>query len=189
MKQLTTYVALLRGINVGGNNKISMLELKRLMEDAGYQNVRTYINSGNVVFRTQATDPRKLETAIEAVISKGFTLPISVVVRNLAEMERVIRAIPKSWKDQATYRCYALFLRHTIDTPDVLEKIGTIKPEIEELVYAPGVVFWTLRLDSVTKSGLRLLITGPLYKALTMRNQNTTRKIYAMMQEADAGAA
>jgi uncharacterized protein (DUF1697 family) len=184
--KLTTYVALLRGINVGGNNKISMAQLKQLIEEVGYKNVRTYINSGNVIFQTPETDPRQLEVAVEKVISTGFTLPISVVVRSLAEMSEAIRAIPESWSDPAAYRCYAIFLRHSIDSEDILERIGTPKPEIEQLAYAPGVVFWTLRLDSVTKTGLRNLMASPEYQDMTMRNQNTLRKIYAIMQEVRA---
>src|ERR1051326_3690421 len=79
------FVALLRGVNVGGNNVISMRELKESFEEAGFTQVSTYINSGNVIFTTKKTDARKLERKLEQMLLKDFDLDAKVVVRSLSE--------------------------------------------------------------------------------------------------------
>src|SRR5438552_3642612 len=95
---MTTYVALLRGINVGGNSLVSMAELKTCFEKMGFESVRTYINSGNVVFRAAKTDAQKLEILIAKQLHKQFLLPIVVVVHSLPEMHELVAGIPASWQ-------------------------------------------------------------------------------------------
>src|SRR5579871_5313649 len=81
-----TYVALLRGINVGGNNKVEMAKLKRTFEQLGLLDVRTFIASGNVVFRASTADRRGLTTTIEAQIEADFGLKVKVLLRDLKSM-------------------------------------------------------------------------------------------------------
>src|ERR1051325_12192848 len=91
------YVALLRAVNVGGNNIVSMRELKESFEESGFTQVSTYINSGNVIFTTKETDARKLERKIEQMLNKDFQIDSKVVVRSLPEMEHLVQSLPKSW--------------------------------------------------------------------------------------------
>src|SRR5215510_1140707 len=83
------FVALLRGVNVGGNNMISMSSLKKSFEATGFTHVSTYINSGNIIFTTKEKDARKLEKRIEQMLSKEYALGSKVVVRSLLEMEQL----------------------------------------------------------------------------------------------------
>ena len=83
----SVYIAFLRGINVGGHSKVPMADLKACFADMGYSNVKTYINSGNVIFTADDTDVRELEMAIEAALEKTFSFAITVVVRTMMEME------------------------------------------------------------------------------------------------------
>src|SRR5689334_23081346 len=107
---LESYVALLRGINVGGKALLAMSDLRAAFESLGLSDVRTYINSGNVIFRHKLVDGRKLEVRAEGAIP----LPAKVVIKTMAEYEPIVRAIPETWKDDEKTRVYVLFLRHTI---------------------------------------------------------------------------
>ncbi|HEU4870897.1 MAG TPA: DUF1697 domain-containing protein, partial [Pyrinomonadaceae bacterium] len=94
MSRLNIFVALLRGVNVGGNNMISMKSLKESFETIGFTHVTTYINSGNVVFHAKENDARKLERKIEHILSSDYQLDSKVVVRSLSEMEKLVKALP-----------------------------------------------------------------------------------------------
>jgi uncharacterized protein (DUF1697 family) len=188
MSKPTTYVALLRGINVGGNNLISMADLKACVERLGHQRVRTYINSGNVIFQSESPDARRIERDLETALAPRFKAPIAVVARNHAEMQATLASVPPGWLTADDLRCYVIFLRHTIDQPEVLERF-TFKPAIEDLRYAPGTLYWSTRLDSVTKSSLsRQLIGRAVFRDMTVRNLNTLQKLCALMGEVDATA-
>ena len=91
------FVALLRGVNVGGNNIISMKSLKTSFEKMGFKDVSTYINSGNILFKAKERDARKLETKIEAMLSREYKLGCKVVVRSFSEMASLIENLPKNW--------------------------------------------------------------------------------------------
>jgi uncharacterized protein (DUF1697 family) len=185
MIQPTTYVALLRGINVGGNNIISMADLKACVEQLGHSHVRTYINSGNVIFQSDSTDARQIERALEMALAPRFKAPIAVVARDLQQMRDTLAHVPVGWLTADDLRCYVIFLRHTIDRPELVERF-TYKPEIEGLTYAPGTLFWSVRLDSVTKSALsKQLIGRAVFQDMTMRNLNTLQKLCALMDEVE----
>ncbi len=185
MSKNSTYVALLRGINVGGNNKVSMSELKTCFEKLGFDNVVTYINSGNVVFRAQDTSPRLLETEIEKALHQAFSIPISVAVRSLSEMEKLVSNTPKGWRTSTDQKLNVIFLRPTIDKPGILDGLKP-KPDIEELHYHPGVLFWSAQTSNLTKSNMIKLSSSPLYKEMTVRIFNTVLKIYDIMKTVDA---
>src|SRR4026208_810283 len=99
--RLTVFVALLRGVNVGGNNMISMKSLKESFETMGFTNVSTYINSGNIIFQSKEDDPRKLEKKIEQMLSSEYQLESKVVLRSLSEMEKLVKALPQYWGDNS----------------------------------------------------------------------------------------
>lgn len=196
------YVALLRGINVGGNNKVDMKRLKLAFEQAGMRQVVTYINSGNIVFSWEAEDgagsgsqslepeqerKHKLAGILEDVILREFSLPIRVVIRSLPDIREVIRSLPEAWTNDDTMRSDVLFLWAEADTPEVLDQIK-FKPEIDRVLYAPGAVLWSVDRVNATRSGMQKLIGTKLYSLMTVRNVNTTRKIHQLMEDAAAVA-
>ncbi|HEV2905140.1 MAG TPA: DUF1697 domain-containing protein, partial [Pyrinomonadaceae bacterium] len=129
----TVFVALLRGVNVGGNNIISMKSLKTSFEEMGFSDVSTYINSGNILFKAKESDQRKLETKIEAMLSSEHKLGCKVVVRSFAEMATLVENLPKNWNGDSDWKYNVIFLRHSIDSEKVLENLGP-KREIEKVV-------------------------------------------------------
>lgn len=195
------YVALLRGINVGGNNKVDMKRLKLAFEQAGMQQVVTYINSGNIVFSWTEGAPggesfsgelqqeqehkHRLALLLEDVILREFSLPIRVVIRSLPDIRGVIRALPETWANDDTMKGDVMFLWAEEDGPEVLDKL-TIKPEIDRVIYVPGAVLWSVNREHATRSGIQKLIGTKLYGLMTVRNVNTARKIHQLMEDAAA---
>jgi uncharacterized protein (DUF1697 family) len=175
------YVALLRGINVGGNNKINMKQLKVAFEEVGMSNVSTYINSGNVLFSDDTHTNQELVKLLEAAITKTFSLSIKVLVRDLDNIKAVAKALPDTWKNDDTMKCDIMFLWESVDNPEVLKQL-TIKPEIDEVKYVAGTILWRVDRENVTKSGLMKLVGTTIYAHMTIRNCNTVRKLLELMQ-------
>ena len=177
------FVALLRGVNVGGNNMISMSALKNSFTATGFQDVTTYINSGNIVFKTKETDPRKLELEIEKLLAREYKLDAKVIVRSLAEMEQLVKHLPPGWDSDRDWRYNVIFLRHTIDSQEILQDLP-VREGIEEVIYVPGTLLWSARRDEVNGSEMLKFASRKLSRELTTRNTNTTRKLLAMMTKA-----
>jgi uncharacterized protein (DUF1697 family) len=175
------YVALLRGINVGGKNKVEMKQLKAAFEAAGMESVRTYINSGNVVFSSSIRSKARLAKLLEEAIAKRFRFKIEVVVRDRKTMKALVNAIPNQWTDDTTMRCYVMFLWDDVNRPSVLKQFQ-IKPEIDDVRYESGAIVWRVDRKKLTKSGMMRLTGAPLYKQMTIRNVNTTRKLLELME-------
>ena len=179
------YVALLRGINVGGKNKVDMGKLKATFEDARMRDVTTYINSGNVVFKDDRRKPATIAKALEKAIEADLGFRIEVLLRDLPAIKKLLKALPKRWTNDATMRCDVLFLWDKFDRKDVLQELN-IKPEIEDVRYVPGAILWRVDRSNVMKSRLPKIIGTDLYKGMTIRNANTVRKLGELMQAADA---
>jgi uncharacterized protein (DUF1697 family) len=176
----TIYVALLRGVNVGGNNMVSMAALKRSFEQLRFRDVTTYINSGNILFRSAESDPRKVEARIDRMLAAEHGLKGKTVVRSHAEMGQLMRFIANTWTQSADWRYNVVFLRHTIDSEAVIAGLGS-KPEIEQVVYCPGTLLWSARADTVTRTAMVKLASRPVYQDMTVRNLNTTTKLFELM--------
>ena len=180
---LTLFVALLRGVNVGGNNMISMKSLKESFEAMGFTSVSTYINSGNVIFQSKEDDPRKLERKIEQMLSSEYQLDSKVVVRSLADMEKLVEALPPSWSGDSNWRYNVIFLRHTIDSEKILAELR-VNSDIEQIVYRPGALLWSAQVNELTRTNMAKLSTRKIFQDMTVRNLNTTKKLYELMKKA-----
>jgi len=175
------YVALLRGINVGGNNIVSMSELKSVFETVGMSDVRTYINSGNVVFASRSTDQVKLTDGLQSAIAERFGFPVPVLVLNIDKLRSILSAVPDEWVNDKNMRCDVMFLWPDVDNAHVLDGLK-IRPELEDVVYTPGAIVWRIDRVNATKSGLVKIIGTPLYRQLTGRNCSTARKLLQLME-------
>jgi uncharacterized protein (DUF1697 family) len=177
------YVALLRGINVGGNNKINMKQLKVTFEQAGMQNVVTYINTGNIIF---ADDQERIHAnaeiskILEQAITAEFDLEIRVVVRNMEEMQTVLQALPEEWTNDEQAKSDVMFLWDEVNDVSVLDKLP-LKPEVGTLIYVTGAILYSVSREDAARSGMNKLVGSSVYKYMTVRNVNTTRQIYKLM--------
>lgn len=175
------YVALLRGINVGGKNLMKMDDLKIVFEKLAFSNVVTYIQSGNVIFDSKSKQKESLVGMIEDALQVEFHKPVRVVVRSYEEMKQTLKDIPLLWKSKEDLRKYIAFVKEPSLAKDIFPQI-TINDGVDYLHAADGVLYMTTRMSGITKSGFTKIIGKPFYSDLTIRNFNTTQKIIEMME-------
>lgn len=174
------YVALLRGINVGGNNKVDMSKLKKCFEMLGYTNVSTYINSGNVIFEASGLDDATLVKNLEQGLKKIFGFDINVVVRDSINIKKLAKEIPATWNNDGTQKTDVIFLRDDFKSKKSLGLLKTT-PGVDNLLYVAGAIIWNIDRSMYTKSGMHAFIGTPVYKNMTARNINTLRKLAALL--------
>jgi uncharacterized protein (DUF1697 family) len=174
------YVALLRGINVGGRNIVPMTDLRAAFEAAGYSDARTYIQSGNVVF-TSSRAAASLEHDIEAALEERFGVPLVVVVRSRAQMRKVIDQAPAGFGD-ADHHCDVVFLKAPLTSAAAVKHFHP-REGVEEVWAGPGVVYFSRLSARRTESRLSKIVGTPPYKSMTIRNWNTTRTLRDMLDE------
>ena len=177
---MTVFVALLRGINVGGNRKVEMSRLREAFEGTGAGQVSTYINSGNVIF-SDARSPAELAPVLEEAIEAEFGFHVKVLLRDLSQMRSIVEAIPDEWVNDTTQRTDVWFLWDDHDTPEIMDGL-TIKEGIDEVFYLPGAIVWCADGKGLTRSGRGKVVGTDLYKSLTVRNVNSVRKIHSLME-------
>jgi uncharacterized protein (DUF1697 family) len=177
------YVALLRGINVGGKNIIKMPALKSCFEDQGFVDVTSYIQSGNVLFKAAESDAAKLTRRIEKALEKQFSYQATVVVRSRYQMKEIVERAPRRFGQEPTkYRYDVLFLMDPIVAATVLETIPA-KAGVDEVSAGRSVLYFSRLLSKATESRLSRVVALPIYKRMTIRNWNTTTKLLDMMKD------
>lgn len=177
------YLALLRGINVGGGNKIAMTDLRACLEAEGFTNVVTYIQSGNVMFDSPETDMVKITQRLEEALSKRFApYKAKVVVRSHEQLKRIVKQAPKMFgAHPADYRYYVLFLKEPLTTAGALPLIP-LKEGVDQAWAGPDDVIFHARVEArATQSHLNKLVAMPIYQDMTIRNWNTTTKLLSLM--------
>ena len=160
---------------------IRMSSLKTSFERMGFTDVTTYINSGNIIFGAKDADARKLETKIERMLEREYKLVCKVVVRSFAEMAALVKSLPKSWNGDTGWKYNVIFLRHSIDSKSVLDNLNP-KAEIEEVIYRRGTVLWATKISDAKQSAWIKLPSKKIFQDMTVRNLNTTKKIYELMK-------
>lgn len=167
------YIALLRGINVGGNRKVEMKKLRNLFESFGYTEVSTYINSGNIIFESE-DDQKTVLGKIQKSFEKTFDFEIPTLVKTEKEMKKIANAIPKDWQNDLTQKTDVAYLFPEADSKKTIEELP-LKMDFIDIRYVKGAIFWNIKRENVNKSQLAKLISHKLYKAMTIRNVNTAR--------------
>ena len=175
------HVALLRGINVGGNNKVEMPRLKKVFENLGCSEVVTYINSGNVVF-TDGRSTHELAQLVTKAIKQEFGLDVPAVVRDQQSIADLCKKIPLKWTNDGQLRTDVMFLWEEIDNKEILKKVK-INPEIERLLYCEGALVWNIGRQNVSRGAAIKLINTDVYEHMTIRNINTVRKLNDLMTQ------
>lgn len=182
------YVAFLRGINVGGKGIVSMASIREALVDLGLSDIRTHINSGNVIFSTRASDVRKLATRVEKGLQERTGMSIKVLVLGHKSLKTLVGAIPRNWVDDKTMRTYVLLLWPELDDEQILERLP-ITPGVDNVRYARGAVIWQVDRKDIGKSRMDRIIGTPYYKQMTIRSANTMRKLDELTGKAVPPAA
>jgi len=177
----------MRGINVGGKNKVPMAALRKCLEELGFSNVSTFIASGNVILESDKR-PDEIKAQIEQVLPKSFQLDselIKVLVLSHKQLQTVIDSRPKGFGDHPEkYHSDAIFLMGI----DLAQAISVFSPrEGVDKVWPGEAVVYSQRLSALrTKSRLSKIIASPLYKSMTIRSWNTTTKLLEILRKIDA---
>lgn len=180
---MTTYIGLLRGINVGGKNKVAMPELRLCMEKVGFEHVQTYINSGNVVF-TYKSAPlewliQRFEDAIEETF--GFRVVASVVLAD--DFIHAMEAAPDWWDNDSESKHNLIFAIPPFTASEIAAEVGEALPDYERIDIVNPVVFWSAKLSTFSRTRWSKIVKQSVYAHVTIRNANTAKKLLELVKK------
>lgn len=179
------YVALLRGINVGGNHPVPKVEFQKVLEGLGFHDVLIYINSGNAVF-TSDHPPKASE--VQIALEKHFGFEIPTLILSKEKILKIAAAIPKDWTndspkpDKSGQKSDVLYLFDTVNSPEILEKLA-YRPDIETMIYIDGAVLANVSRKNQTRYSIQKVVGTPLYRQMTIRNITTAKKLAELVKD------
>ena len=180
---VTQYLALLRGINVGGNNIIKMVDLKACFESIGFTNVVTYIQSGNILFNSEEQDNVKLTKKIENKLSDSFSYKSKIVLVTYNQLETIIRNAPETFGvNPDEFRYNVLFLKYPLTSEEAIKSVK-IKEGVDNAYSGKDVLYFSQLISKAGQSYLTKIISHPVYQNMTIRNWNTTTKLFGLMNK------
>lgn len=181
------YLALLRGVNVGGNAKVPMAALREALGAAGFNNAQTYIQSGNVFVDSTETDESEIAEIIARTVADQFKVHTDVVVFTQKQWEAIIDSAPAWWGQDPKFKHNLLVIipeknkgngtNEPVNMKEVAMAYGNPKPDIEDAVFGNDVIYQRLSWDSFGKTVGGKIASNPLYKQMTIRNYNTSTKL------------
>jgi len=184
---MNTYILLLRGINVGGKNKVSMATLKERLTELGFSNVSTYIASGNVILESDKSST-DVQTEIEQMLPSTFKLDselVKVLVLSRKQLQKVVDTKPKGFGERPElYHSDAIFLMGI----GIDEALPVFNPRegVDKIWPGSGVIYSQRLSAERTKSRLGRIVGTPPYKSMTIRSWNTTTKLLEILKKLDA---
>lgn len=175
------YVVFLRGLNVGGNSIVKMATLAEVLMAAGFTNVRTYIQSGNVLLASSLSEDQ-VRKSVEACIRDAFDVQTQAAVFTDQQWVRIVAAAPEWWgaRDDWKHNILIMIPPHTAE--EAAQPIGQVKPDIESLSVGEGVLYQSVSWAAFGKSVTGKLAASPVYKHMTVRNYNTAHKLALLCQ-------
>jgi uncharacterized protein (DUF1697 family) len=177
---MSEWVALLRGINVGGKNLIKMAELAACFEAQGFTGVTTFIQSGNVLF-SAAGARAALTKKVEAALGKSFSYQASVVLRTRAQMKSIVERAPAGFGARpALFRYDVAFLKEPLTAATAIDNVRA-KEGVDTVEAGAGVLYLSRLIAKVSQSQLARITSSPVYRSMTIRNWNTTTKLLQLM--------
>lgn len=178
---MKSYIAFLRGINVGGQKKIIMADLKRVLEQNGFQNVQTYIQSGNLVFKSDEIDLGKLQDAIGKTILSAFGFNVPVLVLTLEDLEKILKENP--FTDEPDKKSLYYVLLKTKPDSDLVDEFNQVKFENEDFVITDYCVYLCCKAGYGKAKLSNNLIERKLKVEATARNLRTMQKMVEMVKK------
>lgn len=176
------YIALLRGINISGKNKISMNELKLELENNKYKNVSTYLNSGNVLFESDITNKESIMKDIKNIIKKRFNLEIPVFIMSSLELFDLLDNSP-SWWGTNNKKIYdnIIFIIPPTKYEEVYNTLKNPTKDIDKIKEYNNFIFWSYDLENYRKSNWWIKTASTSIKdSITIRTANTIKKLLEM---------
>ena len=178
---MTTYLALLRGINVGGNNVIRMADLRAFLAERGFDGVRTYIQSGNVIWNDAAATEDEARSRIGNALSDLLANEVTSVVLSAERLAAIVAGAPTGFGgDPDAFRYDVMFLMPELDARAVAADLP-VREGVDTAVAGDGAVFFTRRIDAASRSYMPKIVGTPIYRQMTIRNWNTTTRLLGMV--------
>jgi uncharacterized protein (DUF1697 family) len=173
------YLALLRGINVGGKNLVRMADLRAAFEEMGFGEVATYIQSGNVLFRAPRQKRDELAARIEPELSRRFGAELRAVLLTDAQLRGVIDGAPRGFGAD-THLCDVIFLRKPLTVKRAFGLVET-RDGVDSAWAGKGVLYFSRLASKAASSRLSKVVALPEYQDMTIRSWSTTTKLHALM--------
>jgi uncharacterized protein (DUF1697 family) len=177
------YVALLRGINVGGKNIIKMDALRELFEEMGFSDVITYIQSGNIIFNDFEKDKSKIIKKAEEKLFEKTKSKINITILTLSEIKEIINKKPENFgENNEEYKYDTIFLIEPLTAKDAIKEFN-LREGVDKIFEGEKVLYFSRLKKELTKSRFSKIIESKIYQKLTIRNWNTTKRLYELMKE------
>ncbi|QTE30866.1 DUF1697 domain-containing protein [Pengzhenrongella sicca] len=177
---MTSSVALLRGINVGGKNLIGMPDLAACFRDAGYADVRTDIQSGNVLFTADHASGPALEAEVERIIEERFQLPVLVVVRSREELAATITAAPAN-HGADELRSDVFFLKTPLTAELAYAQLPELRAGVDSVAPGPGALYFSRVAAQASRTRVTRLMSLPVFRQMAVRNWRTTTRLFELL--------
>ena len=178
----SNYVALLRGINVGGKNIVRMADLRAAFEDAGYTAVSTYIQSGNVLFESDGP-PAALERDIETMLDSAFGLSLVVVVRSHRQLRNVVNRAPDGFGTAPdVHHSDVIFLKAPLSSHQALRAVD-LRDGVDQAWPGAGVLYFSRLSERLSQSRMGRIASTPQYQSMTIRNWRTTTRLLSLLDD------
>lgn len=176
------FIILLRGVNVGGKNRVPMSDLKQLLTNAGFSNARSHINSGNLIVESEKDREQDVLEKCRKILSDHFSFPVEVVIISADKYQKELANVPKWWGENKLYRHNALFLVPSVDNKESSKLSSMINENYEKIYIGELAIFWSSSFkENYGKTYYSKLMGNPLYKQVTIRNRNTTLKLLTFL--------
>jgi uncharacterized protein (DUF1697 family) len=180
-----SFVALLRGINVGGRNPIRMPELVACFRDAGYEDVSTYLQSGNVLFSADGKTGPKLEAEVEAMLEERFGTPLLVVIRSRDELAKTIEGAPAD-HGSPKLRSDIFFLKQPLTAEEALAEMPELREGVDSVAPGPSAIYFSRVAARATKTRIQKFMAMPIFQQMTVRTWRTSIRLLEKLDAADA---
>ncbi len=176
------YVALLRGINVGGKKLMKMADIRDCLEGRDFTRVTTYIQSGNVLFESDQRDVATLTSTMEKGLSKAFSHEVPVFLRSRVQLKKIVSEAPREWKSsRAALRQNVAFLRAPLTAKRAVAEIDP-RLGVDTVTAGDGVVYMSTVMSRASQSRLSKIVGTPIYRDMTIRSYSTCQKILDLME-------
>lgn len=176
------YIALLRGVNVGGKSRVVMSDLKQQLLRDGFINVQTYINSGNIIFSSDNNNIPELTSMVADAVNECSGVQCEVVIIAARTLQKLAARVPDWWGKDPSWKHNLFFLISPTTADDVLKSMGDLKPSIEAVEAGEGIIYQSMSFDHFGKTTTGKLASSPIYRRVTIRNYNTVMKLVELVR-------
>lgn len=179
------YIVLLRGVNISGKNKVSMPKLKQLLEENNYQNVSTYLNSGNIIIESNINNKELIVENISKIIESNFNIKIPIYIMTVPELEDILNNSP-SWWGTTNKEIYdnLIFIIPPTTYEEVYNTIGSPKENVDQIEEYHNTIFWSFVLKDYRKSTWWIKTASTsITNKITIRTANTMKKLLQLSQK------